>query len=160
MLDSSKCVTILETVVRKNNKGLTYRNMGNNSHKRSLRQGYNLNNNILNLNYGNRLYAIMAESLNFDTTTNERRSSQRVDASIRVYLPGKSIKRYMSANASANGLFLHCRSREFRLNQVFNLVIALEKNGVTRIFWRIAKVVRIHTDGYGLRIWRDRNSRN
>ncbi len=102
----------------------------------------------------------MAESLNFDTTTTERRSSQRVDASIRVYLPGKSIKRYMSANASANGLFLHCSLREFRLNQVFNLVIALEKKGVTRVFWRIAKVVRIHADGYGLRIWRDRNSRN
>jgi len=102
----------------------------------------------------------MAESLNFDTITTERRSSQRVDASIRVYLPGKSIKRYMSANASASGLFLHCSSREFRLNQVFNLVIVLEKKGVTRIFWRIAKVVRVHTDGYGLRIWRDRNTRS
>ncbi len=102
----------------------------------------------------------MAESLNFDTTTTERRSSQRVDASIRVYLPGKSIKRYMSANASASGLFLHCSSREFRLNQVFNLVIVLEKKGVTRIFWRIAKVVRVHNDGYGLRIWRDRKPRS
>lgn len=100
----------------------------------------------------------MAESLSFDTTNKERRSSQRVDATIKVYLPGKSIKRYKSDNLSASGLFLYGGSREFRMNQVFNLVIALEKNGVTRIFWRIAKIVRIHPDGYGLRIWRDRNN--
>ena len=102
----------------------------------------------------------MGESLHFDTSVKERRSSQRVDATIKVYLPGKSISRYTSSNLSANGLFLHTNAREFRMNQVFNIVIALEKNGITRIFWRIAKVVRIHPDGYGLRIWRDRNLRS
>ncbi len=100
----------------------------------------------------------MAESLNQTAQPLERRSSQRVDASIRVYIPGRSIKSYKSANLSASGLFLHSHTHDFRLNQVFNLVIALEKNGVTRIFWRIAKVVRVHTDGYGLRIWRDRGA--
>ena len=98
----------------------------------------------------------MAESMSTGRQLKERRSSPRVHANIKVYIPGRNMRRFTSANLSASGLFLRTQSREFRLNQVFTIVITLEKGPVTRVFWRIAKVVRIHPDGYGLRIWRDR----
>jgi len=84
--------------------------------------------------------------------TMERRARPRVEGSVRAYLslPGQKRQRCTASDVSSHGAFVEMPQDASRQGAPVQIVFALNRGRVTRLYARSAIIVRVTDSGAGL----------